>query len=131
MPPKRKTTNFKQSSISKRHKTSASSSSKSKKRDASSASAVKAAEVPLDAVAPRKSAFPADLPSKQSDKKDRKGKGPASIPIVVGHDLSEDESERGGYSDDAGQMSVDEDLRDVDEDSAGFLTRLDEKGMST
>lgn len=129
MPPKRKTTNFKQSAISKRHKTSASSSNKKSKTRA--AGDEPRAEPAGDSVQPRKSAFPADLPSKQSDKKDRKGKGPASIPIVVGHDLSEDESERGGYSDDAGDMSVDEDLREVDEEGAGFLTRLDERGMST
>lgn len=67
---------------------------------------------------------------KESVKKDRKGKGPASIPIVVGHDLSEDESERGSDADSQGDMEVDEELEDLGED-AGFLTRLDEKGMST
>ncbi|GAA5990059.1 hypothetical protein JCM10908_005802 [Rhodotorula pacifica] len=92
--------------------------------------------------------------AKSIAKKDRKGKGPAYIPIPeVGGSQSrkkrrnqddddeaeadsadEDDSNAGSYGDedddelDAG-MDVDEDLADAD--GADFLTRLDKKGMST
>lgn len=91
--------------------------------------------------------------AKSIAKKDRKGKGPAFIPIPqVGDDQRKkrrrgdelddeagteggDDDEEGGESDaqsygeeESDGMDVDEDLADVD--GADFLTRLDKKGMS-
>lgn len=89
--------------------------------------------------------------AKSIAKKDRKGKGPAYIPIPqVGDDQrkkrrrgdDEDEAELERDNDDEDDesdaesfggeesdgMDVDEDLADVD--GADFLTRLDKKGMS-
>jgi nucleolar complex protein 3 len=115
---KKRTSNAKQSSISKRHKTSAKSSSKSKSKrpPPTDSTALPAAS---EFVSP--SAFPADKPSKESAKKDRKGKGPAYIPVVKGDDLSDDSDEGG--------MDVDEELEGL-ANGADFLTALDEKGMS-
>lgn len=128
MAPKRKTTNAKQSAHSKRHKTSASSSNKAKKRGGAEPSSVPGPSLDAPAEKPRSSAFPADKPLKESQKKDRKGKGPASIAIVKpSNETSDDEDESEG--DDG--MDVDEDLEELGDEQAGFLTRLDEKGMST
>ncbi|ORY65638.1 CBF/Mak21 family-domain-containing protein [Leucosporidium creatinivorum] len=125
MAPKRKTTNAKQSAHSKRHKTSSSSSSKSKKRNGAEAPSLDSAP----AAPARSSAFPADKPLKESQKKDRKGKGPASIAIVKpSNESDDDESDE---EDSAAGMDVDEELEELGDEQAGFLTRLDEKGMST
>lgn len=122
---KKRTTNAKQSAHSKRHKTSSGLKTSSKpssiaKARASASTFSTDASIESASKA-RISAFPADKPLKESAKKDRKGKGPASIAIVKGHDLSDESDEDLG-------MEVDEELLEVG--GAAFLNRLDEKGMS-
>lgn len=69
-------------------------------------------------------------------KKERKGKGPAYIPVVRAQDSDDDQDDSDDASedddDDDGAMEVDDDLADQDAlgSAAAFLTRLDEKGMS-
>jgi nucleolar complex protein 3 len=129
MAPKRKTTNAKQSAHSKRHKTSANSSNKTKKRGSGAEQQASAPSLEASAEKARSSAFPADKPLKESQKKDRKGKGPASIAIVKPSNDSSDEADSGSEGDEG--MDVDEELEELGDEQAGFLTRLDEKGMST
>lgn len=116
MPPKKRTTSAKQSSISKRHKPQP----KPKKKYTGPKNADDGPAP--DAAPPRKSAFPADKARMESAKKDRKGKGPAYIETVEAQ--SDDES--GGSE---GGMEVDQDLGTIDEQAA-FLTKLDHKGMA-
>lgn len=119
MPPKKRTTSAKQSSISKRHKPQP----KPKKKYSGPKSAdTQDGGAPAEAPAPRKSAFPADKARMDSAKKDRKGNGPAFIETVEAQ--SDDES--GGSQ---GGMDVDDDLGEIDEQAA-FLTKLDHKGMA-
>lgn len=136
---KRKTvTNAKQSALSKRHKTGGQSSSASahKKRTAEAAAAVAG---PSSSKPARASAFdgadgaktgtkrkgaPSARDANGQTKKDRKGKGPAYIPVVRESDFDDSEDNDESASD-AG-MDVDDDFTP----QADFLTRLDEKGMS-
>lgn len=121
---KKRVTTQKSSASSKKHKPSATKSSKSK--HSAKPAPTPAAPANDDAVsAPRHTgSFPADMPSKASAKKDRKGKGPAFIPAVEGHDLSDMSSD-----DEEGAMDVDEDLEEMDQ--TDFLMTLDTKGMAT
>lgn len=120
MAPKR-VTNYKQSANSKRHKTSKTTTSKSKSGPQSHKPAALLDE-PAKPVR-NTGSFPADLPSKESAKKDRKGKGPQFIPAV-----EQNSSDESGEDSDEGGMEVDEELEDMEQ--TGFLMKLDEKGMS-
>jgi nucleolar complex protein 3 len=119
MPGKKRTTNQKTSAVSKRHKPSTSTSKKPK----GAYTSAKPETLNDDAAPKHTGSFPADKPSRESAKKDRKGKGPAFIETVQGHDLSDESS--GGEE---GGMEVDEDLDDNDQ--AQFLMKLDMKGMA-
>lgn len=120
-PKKRSNTSQKTSALSKRHKTSKSTTSKTKVHRPAAL-----ADEPAKPVRATGS-FPADKPSRESAKKDRKGKGPAFIPAVQ-QDSSGSESASDEDSDGDGDMEIDEDLEDMEQ--TDFLMKLDEKGMS-
>ncbi|BGP41515.1 hypothetical protein JCM10449v2_005504 [Rhodotorula kratochvilovae] len=107
MPGKKRPATAKQSAHSKRHKASSSSSSKKKSAPGTDVAGERAAKA-----------------AKAQAKKDRKGKGPAYIPVpeVRGEDS---DGEDGG--EDEG-MDVDPEL--LEGDGVDFLTRLDRRGMS-
>ncbi|KAI5475797.1 nuclear export protein noc3 [Pseudohyphozyma bogoriensis] len=107
MPGKKRPTSAKTSAISKRHKPAS-----SKPKSSSSAPPKAARET-------NGGSFGPDKERKSSAKKDRKGKGLEFIPVV--------QAKEGDMSDSDGGMDVDDEL---DDEQAGFLTRLDEKGMS-
>lgn len=110
---KKRTTNAKTSSLSKRHKPSSAGNSTTK-----SAPSTKFQPKPVETLnsAPSKSAFGPERVIKE--KKDRKGKGPAFIPAVEQSDSSDDSD---------GAMEVDE---EVDTGEGNFLMSLDTKGMA-
>lgn len=124
MPGKKRVTTQKSSASSKKHKASATKSSKSKHSAKPAPAPTAAANDDAPAAARHTGSFPADKPSKASVKKDRKGKGPAFIPAVEGHDLSDMSSD-----DEEGAMEVDEDLEELEQ--TDFLMTLDTKGMAT
>ncbi|GAA5820622.1 hypothetical protein JCM3770_003556 [Rhodotorula araucariae] len=108
MPGKKRPATAKQSALSKRHKASSSSSSKKK-----------GAPPGTDVAAERAAKL-----ARQQAKKDRKGKGPAFIPVP-----------NAAAADDSGDDAGDDEGMDVDPellegDGVDFLTRLDKRGMS-
>lgn len=151
---KKTVTNAKTSAHSKQHKPSTSSSSAGNKKSHSKSTAGAASATTTATKSKNTSAFDSSNGTASSSrkrhgaapvrdaygqtKKERKGKGPAYIPVVKGQDSSqEDEDEQDSdeddlYGDEDGGMEVDDDLADPVAlgSAASFLTRLDEKGMS-
>ncbi|GAA6003789.1 hypothetical protein JCM10207_003600 [Rhodosporidiobolus poonsookiae] len=109
MPGKKRPASGKTSAHSKRHKSGPSKSNKHR------------GGAPVDPERAAKEAAAAKA------KKDRKGKGPAFIEMPDAGD--DDEASDGSAGDDAG-MDVDDELLEGGMDGAGFLTKLDKKGMS-
>ncbi|BGP09476.1 hypothetical protein JCM10049v2_005347 [Rhodotorula toruloides] len=124
---KKRPASSKPAAPSKRQKGGASSSSKKGGKGASTAATG----------APKK-----ERSAKSAAKKDRKGKGPAYIPIPAngakegGRGEGADDSEEGSDEDDEDVFGTDDEGMMVDEelgeglDGADFLTKLDRKGMS-
>ncbi|TNY18573.1 nucleolar complex-associated protein 3 [Rhodotorula diobovata] len=114
MPDKKRPTSAKQSAHSKRHKASG-GGSKAKKGGAYPSA--------TDAAADR-----AAKAAKSLAKKDRKGKGPAFIPVPEARGAGGEDSSSGEGSEEDEGMDVDPEL--LEGEGVDFLTKLDKKGMS-